>query len=188
MSDPDGLYVRFPFPTAVGNYLVELFMAIAPHDALSNRVKRALMRWRGASIGARPKIWRDVWVDDYRKLSIGDDVSLGKSAMFICIGGVTIGNQVMIAHGSQIISAGHRMPAVGESMRFSGLDAAPIVIEDGAWVGAGAIVLPGVTIGSGSVVAAGAVVTKDVPPNTVVAGVPGTVIGRRPGTPENPGG
>ena len=188
MSDPDGLYVRFPVPTAVGNYLVELFMAIAPHDPLSSRVKGALMRWRGASIGARPKIWRDVWVDDYRKLSIGDDVSVGKSAMLICIGGVTIGNQVMIAHGSQIISAGHRMPSVGESMRFSGLDAAPIVIEDGAWVGAGAIVLPGITIGSGSVVAAGSVVTKDVSPNTVVAGVPSTVIATRSGMLENPRG
>ena len=183
MSDPEGLYVHFPVRTAVGNYLVELFMAVAPHDALSNRAKRALMRWRGASIGARPKIWRDVWVDDYRKLSIGDDVSVGKSAMLVCVGGVTIGNQVMIAHGSQIISAGHRMPSVGESMRFSGLEAAPIVIEDGAWIGAGAIVLPGVTVGSGSVVAAGSVVTKDVEPNTVVGGVPSTVIGTRPGMP-----
>jgi acetyltransferase-like isoleucine patch superfamily enzyme len=182
LSNPDGLDVHFPLPTAVGNYLVELFMAIAPHDPMSSRVKCALMRSRGATIGARPKIWRDVWVDDYRELSIGDDVSLGKSAMLICIGGVTIGNQVMIAHGSQIISAGHRIPSVGESMRFSGLDAAPIVIEDGAWVGAGAIVLPGVTIGKGSVVAAGSVVTKDVAPNTVVAGVPSSVIATRPGS------
>ena len=126
-----------------------------------------------------PKIWRDVWIDDYSKLTIGDDVSLGKSAMLVCIGGVTIGNQVMVAHGSQIISAGHRIPEAGESMRFSGLDVAPVVIEDGAWIGGGAIILPGVTVGRGAVIAAGAVVTKDVEPDSIVAGVPGIAIGSR---------
>lgn len=179
MNEPDGLHVRVPLRTAVGDYLVEFFMALTPHDPLSNRIKRALMRWRGATVGARPKIWRDVWVDDYRKLTIGDDVSIGKSAMLQCIGSITIGNQVMVAHGSQIISAGHRIPAAGESMRFSGLDVAPIVIEDEAWIGGGAIVLPGVTIGRGAVIAAGAVVTKDVDPYAIVAGVPGVVIGSR---------
>jgi acetyltransferase-like isoleucine patch superfamily enzyme len=99
--------------------------------------------------------------------------------MLVCIGRVTIGDQVMVAHGAQIISAGHRIPDAGESMRFSGLDIAPISIEDGAWIGGGAIVLPGVTVGRGAVVAAGAVVTKDVEPNTIVAGVPGVAIGSR---------
>jgi acetyltransferase-like isoleucine patch superfamily enzyme len=177
----DGLHVQVPLPTAVCDYLVEFFMALTPHDPLSNRIKRSLMQWRGATIGARPKIWRDVWVDDYRKLTIGNDVSIGKSAMLLCIGGVTIGDQVMIAHGAQIVSAGHRIPEAGESMRFSGLDVAPIVIEDGAWIGGGAIVLQGVTVGSGAVVAAGAVVTRDVPPNTIVGGVPATVIASRDG-------
>jgi maltose O-acetyltransferase len=179
MEQPDGLHVRVPLKTAVCNYLVELFMAITPHDPLSNRIKRVLMRWRGATIGANPKIWRDVWVDDYSKLTIGSDVSLGKSAMLICIGGVTIGSGVMVAHGSQIISAGHRIPDAGESMRFSGLDVAPVVIEDEVWIGGGAIVLPGVTIRRGAVIAAGAVVTKDVEPYAIVAGVPGVTIGSR---------
>jgi maltose O-acetyltransferase len=176
---PPGLHVNVPVRTAVCDYLVELFMAITPHDPLSNRIKRSLMRWRGATIGARPKIWRDVWVDDYRRLTIGDDVSIGKSAMLQCIGTITVGNQVMIAHGSQIVSAGHRVPAAGGSMRFSGLDVAPIVIEDGAWIGGGAIVLPGVTVGRGAVIAAGAVVTKDVEPYTIVGGIPAVVIGSR---------
>lgn len=179
MQQPDGLHIRVPLKTAVANYLVEFFMALTPHDPLSNRIKRALMQWRGARVGPNPKIWRDVWVDDYRKLTIGADVSIGKSAMLVCIGGVTIGNQVMVAHGSQIISAGHRIPEAGESMRFSGLDVAPVVIEDGVWIGGGAIVLPGVTIGRGAVIAAGAVVTKDVAPDAIVAGVPGVAIGTR---------
>ena len=79
-----------------------------------------------------PKVWRDVWIDDYRKLAIGSDVSIGKSAMLLTHGGVTIGDEVMIAHGAQIISAGHRIPEEGSTMRFSGLEVAPITIEDGA--------------------------------------------------------
>jgi acetyltransferase-like isoleucine patch superfamily enzyme len=179
LEQPDGLHVRVPLKTAVGNYLVEVFMAITPHDSLSNRIKRALMQWRGATVGRNPKIWRDVWIDDYSKLTIGADVSMGKSAMLVCIGGVTVGNQVMIAHGAQIISAGHRIPEAGESMRFSGLTVAPVVIEDGAWIGGGAIILPGVTVGRGAVIAAGAVVTKDVAPDSIAAGVPATVVGSR---------
>jgi acetyltransferase-like isoleucine patch superfamily enzyme len=87
----------------------------------------------------------------------------------------------MIAHGAQVLSAGHLIPGPGEStpMRFSGLDVAPISIEDDAWIGAGAIVLPGVRIGRGAVVAAGAVVTKDVESFTIVGGVPSVVIGCR---------
>ncbi len=176
MNPLDGLHVKVPWRTAIFNYLVEFYMAITPHDPVSNRIKRALMQWRGAKVGRRPKIWRDVWVDDYRKLIIGTDVSIGKSAMLVCIGGVTIGDQVMIAHGAQIISAGHRIPEAGESMRFSGLEVAPVVIEDGAWIGAGAIVLPGVTVGRGAVVAAGAVVSRNVEPYSIVAGVPAAAI------------
>jgi acetyltransferase-like isoleucine patch superfamily enzyme len=183
MNDHDGLHVRVPLLTAIGDYLVEFFMALTPHDPLSNRVKRLLMRWRGAKVGVRPKIWRDVWVDNYPKLSVGANVSIGKSAMLGCIGGVSIGDRVMIAHGAQVLSAGHRIPSAGDSMpmRFSGLDVAPISIEDDAWIGAGAIVLPGVTIGRGAVVAAGAVVTKDVESFTIVGGVPSVVIGCRDG-------
>jgi acetyltransferase-like isoleucine patch superfamily enzyme len=187
MNDVDGMHVRVPLLTAIGDYLVEFFMALTPHDPMSNRIKRLLMRWRGAEVGARPKIWRDVWVDNYRRLSVGADVSIGKSAMLGCIGGVAIGDRVMIAHGAQVLSAGHRIPGAGESMpmRFSGLDVAPISIEDDAWIGARAIVLPGVTVGRGAVVAAGAVVTKDVEAFTIVGGVPSVVIGYRdrPGPP-----
>lgn len=179
MNPPQPLHAKVPLQTAILDYLVEFFMAITPHDPLSNRIKRRLMIWRGASIGANAKIWRDVWVDDYRKLKIGENVSIGKSAMLQCIGGVTIGDNVMIAHGSQLISAGHHIPEMDEPMRFSGLDISHIVLEDDVWIGAGAIVLPGVTIGKGAVVAAGAVVTKDVEPYTIVGGIPAQMIRRR---------
>jgi acetyltransferase-like isoleucine patch superfamily enzyme len=176
MTSDSPIHPRVPFRTAFFDYLVEFLMAITPHDSLSSRIKCSLIRWRGAKVGRNVKIWRDVWVDDYRKLTLGDNVSIGKSAMLQCIGGITIGQNVMIAHGSQLVSAGHHIPEAGESMRFSGLDVAPIVIEDDAWVGAGAIVLPGVTVGKGAVVAAGAVVTKNVEPYTIVGGNPAKFI------------
>lgn len=158
------------------NYLVEFFMMITPQDPLSNKIKRILLGWRGATIGKKPKIWRDVWVDEYRHLTIGDNVSIGKSVMLLAIGGITVGDNVMIGHGAQIISAGHRIPEGDTPMRFSGVEHAPIVIESDAWIGAGAIVLPGVTVGQGAVVAAGAVVTHDVDPLTIVGGIPANVL------------
>lgn len=173
-------HTKVPLSTAILDYLVEFYMAMTPHDPLSSKIKSTLMRWRGAKVGARVKIWRDVWVDDYRKLTLGSDISIGKSAMFICGGGVTVGSRVMIAHGSKIVSSGHRIPDdLDEPMRFSGPEQSPIVIEDDAWVGAGATVLPGVTVGRGAVIAAGAVVTKDVEPYTIVGGVPAKLLRKR---------
>ncbi len=155
-------------------------MAIAPQDAVSSSIKSVLLRWRGAKVGTRVKIWRDVWVDDCRMLELGNDISIGKSAMFICGGGISIGSRVMIAHGAKIISSGHRIPdSAEESLRFSGPAAERVTIGDDAWIGAGALVLPGVTIGQGAVVAAGAVVTKDVEPRTIVAGVPARLLRTR---------
>lgn len=171
---------RIPAATAFLDYLVELFMAVAPQDRVSSGIKTRLLRWRGARIGARVKIWRDVWIDDCRKFAVQDDVSIGKSAMFICGGGISIGNRVMIAHGARIISSGHRIPADPlESMRFTGAYSAAVDIADDVWIGAGAIVLPGVTIGAGAVVAAGAVVTRDVAERVIVGGVPATVLRSR---------
>jgi acetyltransferase-like isoleucine patch superfamily enzyme len=171
---------KVPLPTALLDYLVELFMVVAPHDALSSKAKAALLRWRGARVGARVKLWRDIWVDDYRQLALGDDVSVGKSVLFICGGGVRIGNRVMIAHGARIVSSGHRIPDdPAEPLRFTGPDAAPILIEDDVWVGTGAIVLAGVTVGRGAIVAAGAVVTHDVAPGTIVGGVPARMLRQR---------
>ena len=156
-------------------------MAILPHDPVSCSVKRSLLRFRGATVGRSVKIWRGVWVDDYRRLQIGDNVTLGRSVMLVCGGTVIIGENCMVGHGAQIISGGHRIPPLSsrESMRFSGSEEAPIVVERDSWIGAGAIVLPGVTIGQGAVVAAGAVVAKDLPANVIAGGVPAAIIRKR---------
>ena len=167
--------------TAFLDYLVEIVMFLLPHDPFSRRLKIALIRMRSAKVGSNVKLWRDVWIDDYRGIEFGNDITVGKSVMFLATGKITIGDRVMIGHGSQIISSGHSMPDLdsGDSMRFAESHEEPIVIEDDAWISAGAIVLPGVTIGKGAVIAAGAVVTKDVPANAVAGGVPADVIKQR---------
>lgn len=87
-------------------------------------------------------------------------------------GRLTIGAEVLIGPHVKLLSAGHEIDDGDEIVARNGITRAPVVIEDGAWIGAGATVLQGVRVGKGAVVAAGSVVTHDVPPGTVVAGVP----------------
>jgi acetyltransferase-like isoleucine patch superfamily enzyme len=173
--------MKVPLLQAILDYLVEIVMFLTPQDPISTKLKRLLLQWRGAKIGRNVKLWRDVWVDDYRKLQIGDDVTIGKSAMLISSGGLTVGNRVMIGHGAQLVSSGHTIPerSSNQTMRFAPIHCATVQIDDDVWIGAGAIVLPGVTVGTGAVVAAGAVVTKSVAPFAVAAGVPATEIKQR---------
>ncbi len=90
-------------------------------------------------------------------------------------GGISIGNNVLIASHEAITSLTHDKNAV--CFRETTLRAT-VGIGDNVWIGADAIILPGVTVGAGSIVAAGAVVTRDVPANAVVAGVPARLVGR----------
>lgn len=87
-------------------------------------------------------------------------------------GGITIGDDVLLGHNVVLATLNHD-PVVA---RRSSMLPAPIVIGDKVWIGANATVLPGVTIGKGAIVAAGAVVHRDVPPFTVVGGVPARIL------------
>jgi len=88
--------------------------------------------------------------------------------MITDLGGITLDDDVLIGPGASLISVNHQL----EPAHRRELELQPIHISQNAWVGAKAIILPGITVGQNAVVAAGAVVTKDVPANTVVAGVP----------------
>jgi acetyltransferase-like isoleucine patch superfamily enzyme len=89
---------------------------------------------------------------------------------------VTIGNHVNLAQGITVTALNHNFPDAEKRIDEQGVSTAPVTIEDDIWIGANATILPGVSIGQHSVVAAGAVVTKDVPPHSLVAGVPAKVI------------
>ena len=109
-----------------------------------------------------------------QRIRCGKRVGINENVFFAAKGGVTLEDNVVISAGAKILSS---TLLVDEEGRFSHKHVhKPVVIGKGTWIGAGAIVLPGVTIGEHSIVAAGAVVTKDIPSNCVCAGIPAHVI------------
>jgi acetyltransferase-like isoleucine patch superfamily enzyme len=110
------------------------------------------------------------------QLTLGSRIDIGEYTHIRASGGVTIGSRVLIAANAVITSREHPTTLP----RFGVTADAPVVIEDDVWIGAGAIVLPGVTIGQGAIVGAGAVVTAPVAPFTIVGGVPARQIGTVP--------
>jgi acetyltransferase-like isoleucine patch superfamily enzyme len=109
-------------------------------------------------------------------IRIGKDSLIGEYSVIRGQGGVTIGDRVYTSPFTQIIAVNHVFDNPNQSFVDQGITAQGIVIEDDVWLGAGAIIMDGVHVGKGAVVAAGAVVTKDVPPHTVVGGVPARII------------
>lgn len=106
-------------------------------------------------------------------ISIGSNVFINQGCHFMDMGGITIGNDVLIGPRVNLVSAGHPL---SPSERRNGIVAKPIRIGNNVWIGAAATILPGVTIGDNAVIAAGAVVSRDIPPETVAAGVPARVM------------
>ena len=109
-------------------------------------------------------------------IRIGRDTFVGESVVVRGQGGVTIGNSVLIAPHVKILAINHNFKDVSRPVIEQGINAQGIVIEDGAWIGAGAAVLDGVRIGRGAVIGANAVVTRDIPPHSVAVGVPARVV------------
>ena len=107
-------------------------------------------------------------------ITIGDHTRIGIHNTII--GPVSIGSHVNLAQGIVVTALNHNFNDCSLYIDQQGITTRSVVIGDDVWIGANAVILPGVTIGSHSVIAAGAVVTKDVPDNTIVGGVPAKVI------------
>jgi len=150
-----------------------------PRYRFLNSIKALFLKAMGARIGRRPVFYPGVWIAPGRELIVGDDVDFALDVIVTTTGGVIIGDRTLIGYRAQIISANHRIPLVPERIFGAGHEKARVVIGRDAWIGAGSIVLPGVSIGDGAVVAAGSVVTKDVAPYTIVGGTPATLIKAR---------
>lgn len=114
-------------------------------------------------------------------LVVGDRSNIGASCYIGCSGGVRIGSDVLMSPSVQIYSENHVSVDATRPIKAQGVTWLPVHIEDDCWLASGSIILGGVTIGRGTIVAAGAVVTRDVPPHSIVGGVPARVIGRRTG-------
>ena len=108
----------------------------------------------------------DVIIGDHTRIGIHNTI----------IGPVTIGGHVNLAQGITVTALNHNFSDTTKRIDEQGISTNPVTIEDDVWIGANAVILPGVTIGQHAVVAAGAVVTADVPANTVVGGVPARII------------
>lgn len=107
------------------------------------------------------------------EIRVGRRVFINQNCTFYDLAAITIGDDAMIGPNVSLITSGHPLPP---SERRGGIIAKPIVIGSNVWIAAGATIIGGVRVGENSVVGAGSVVTRDVPPNTLVAGNPARVI------------
>ena len=134
---------------------------------------RALMsRLVGYRVDDGFRLFPPVYTDFGKNIKIGKDVFVNSGCCFQDQGGVTLGDGCLVGHNVVFATLDHdKRPG-----RRGDMTAAPIVVGKDVWIGAHATILKGVTIGDGAIVAAGAVVTRDVPPNTIAAGVPAQVV------------
>ncbi len=112
-------------------------------------------------------------------IEIGERCSINPYSILYGHGNLKIGNDVLIAAHTIIIPANHVFDNVEKPINIQGISAKGITIEDNVWIGAGCKILDGVTIGKGAIIAAGAVVNKNVPPYTIVGGVPAKELKKR---------
>lgn len=135
-----------------------------------NAFRVFMFRWLfRAKIGHDTRIWRGLRIDGmcHGNIQIGSNCEIPRGAFFNCSEGLRIGNRVFFGHDVSFFGADHDPDHPDMPARY-----APICVQDGAWIASRATILKGVTVGCGAVVAYGAVVTKNVPPWAIVAGVP----------------
>lgn len=148
--------------------LVELNTAY--HDKAE--VRALFSRLTNAQVDETFELLPPFYTDFGRNIRVGKRVFINHCCEFMDRGGITIGDDVLIAPKVNLITIGHPLHPAERRATHT----APIAIGNGAWIGVNATIMPGVNIGENAVVAAGAVVTKDVPANAVVGGVPAKII------------
>ncbi len=138
--------------------LLKRIMKFAAKSAVSVELRCTLLRWCGYSVGQNAYIGQDLLIidepSDWGMVSIGDRAAISARVTLVV----------------------HSNPHFSRIDPYVPTKYAPIIIENDAWLGTGVVVLPGITIGEGSVVGANSVVTRDVPPYTIVAGAPARFI------------
>jgi acetyltransferase-like isoleucine patch superfamily enzyme len=137
------------------------------------RIREAFQKLIGKPVDDSLSLIPPFYADHGLNVTVGRRVHIGYECMFTGHAPIDIADEVMIANKTNLVTSGHPVPP---DQRRDYLTGAPITIEANVWIGTAATILPGVTIGAGSVVAAGAVVSHDVPPATLVAGIPATII------------
>lgn len=136
------------------------------------QVRRLFSELTGQPVDESFCLFPPFYSDYGQNISVGKGVFINACCHFQDQGGITIGDGAQIGHNVVLATLNHE----AEPSRRKITKPGPITIGENVWIGSNAVVVPGVSIGDGAIVAAGAVVTKDVPPNAVVGGVPARVI------------
>ena len=140
----------------------------------ADEVRELLSELFGYQVPQSLRVFPPLYADFGKNISVGEGVFINACCHFQDHGGVTLGDGCQIGHNVVFATLNHELPPERRGVTRP----APIVLGKKVWVGSNATILQGVTIGDNAVVAAGAVVTKDVPANTIVGGVPARVIKR----------
>jgi acetyltransferase-like isoleucine patch superfamily enzyme len=135
-------------------------------------VRALLGKLTGKPIDDSVVVFPPIYSEFGKNLTLGKNVFINIGCRFQDTGGISIGDDTLIGHGSTLTTLNHDV----DPDRRTDIVPAPIVIGRKVWLGAAVTVVPGVTISDGAIVGAGAVVTKDVPANAIVAGVPAKLI------------
>jgi acetyltransferase-like isoleucine patch superfamily enzyme len=135
-------------------------------------VRALLTRLTGKTVDESVTVFPPFYSEFGKNLTLGRGTFINSGCRFQDTGGITIGDGTLIGHGATLTTLNHGV----DPDRRADMIPAPIVIGSKVWLGAAVTVVPGVTIGDGAIVGAGAVVTKDVPADAVVAGVPAKLI------------
>ena len=141
-----------------------------------DEVRQKIAKITGRRIPESTTIRLPWYCDSGINIQFGENVLVNIACIFNDLGGIIIEDNVLIGPGARLLSVNHPLDAKARRENVWNLELKPIHIKENAWIGSGATILPGVTVGKNAVVAAGAVVSKDVPDNTVVAGVPARII------------
>lgn len=157
------------FISGLYHFIIELFMWMPCHP-----LRRCICRIFMKRFGKGSAIYRNVDIRTPKNITIGDFTIINKHCIIDGRGGLVIGNNVDIAQDVSIWTEQHDY----NSDDYISV-CKPVIIEDYVWIASKAIILPGVKIGEGAVVACGSIVTKNIDPFTVVAGIPAKTIARR---------
>ncbi|BDX20534.1 hypothetical protein MFKK_33440 [Halopseudomonas aestusnigri] len=139
-------------------------------------LRYCLVKAEAAALGNALYVGRFVVLKNLNEVVLGSNVSIHEFCYIDGAGGLVVGDNVSIAHGCSIITFNHTVGDADVPIKYAPVSYSNVVIESDVWLGCGVRVMPGVRIGSRSIVAAGSVVTSNVPPGSVVAGVPARII------------
>lgn len=137
-----------------------------------NEVRDLLSQITNSEIDESIAVFTPLYINYGKHTKIGNNVFINFDCTFLDLGGITIEDNVLIAPKVNLLSEGHPV----EPENRQALMVGHIHIKKNAWIGAGAAIMQGVTVGENAIVAAGAVVSKDVPDNTIVGGIPAKII------------